>query len=529
MVHEPRTFLSRRVAGLRARRSPLLATVARGGRGGRSGGPDPAGPGPRRSGVLGAPATPRPISAPKPPQHPFMAANPRNNIHNDPYMTDTYRGQRAAGEGPGQQLDLPERECASVTFDRQGSSRPCAWASAPSRSSCSTRSPSSSSRRTPCRTAGVTYPGGGLQRLQRGRLLLPRPPRPGGRADLDQPPLRRRADRRGQPGFRLARDYDLTRPSAPRTRSSRSSPTGPVGWCSSPRRRRRRRRARQRRVRCSTSTRPSRTRCRRRRRRCLRRDREGDLPPRRHPGRPAAGDLARGYANTGEQKPGQVSAGCGTTPTVMGRRWVSITDNADPMQRRRLPPGRRRARRPRGLLGPGLLAWGERHRQLPHRGRAPHRRDQQLRLHRARRVEGGGVTTPGIERVDIDATAAAATGSGRTTSTARPPRCRSCRWPTGWSTRSQGPGAAGPAGPRTRGTSARSTSAPGKLVYRVRYGTGLGFNVNYAPGHARPRRYGVRRRARRPGAHRRHALSALGSRTGVRFVRARDGPQVPVG
>jgi hypothetical protein len=37
------------------------------------------------------------------------------------------------------------------------------------------------------------------------------------------------------------------------------------------------------------------------------------------------------YPNTGEQKPGQVSAGSGTTPTLHGDGWVSITDNADPM------------------------------------------------------------------------------------------------------------------------------------------------------------------------------------------------------
>ena len=37
------------------------------------------------------------------------------------------------------------------------------------------------------------------------------------------------------------------------------------------------------------------------------------------------------YENTGEQKPGQVSAGSGTTPTLHGDHWVSITDNADPM------------------------------------------------------------------------------------------------------------------------------------------------------------------------------------------------------
>lgn len=38
------------------------------------------------------------------------------------------------------------------------------------------------------------------------------------------------------------------------------------------------------------------------------------------------------YDNTGEQKPGQVSAGSGTTPTLHGDGWVSITNNADPMQ-----------------------------------------------------------------------------------------------------------------------------------------------------------------------------------------------------
>jgi len=37
------------------------------------------------------------------------------------------------------------------------------------------------------------------------------------------------------------------------------------------------------------------------------------------------------YENTGELKPGQVSAGSGTTPTLHGDDWVSITDNADPV------------------------------------------------------------------------------------------------------------------------------------------------------------------------------------------------------
>jgi hypothetical protein len=37
------------------------------------------------------------------------------------------------------------------------------------------------------------------------------------------------------------------------------------------------------------------------------------------------------YENSGVQKPGQSSAGSGTTPTLMGSDLVAITDNADPM------------------------------------------------------------------------------------------------------------------------------------------------------------------------------------------------------
>jgi hypothetical protein len=37
------------------------------------------------------------------------------------------------------------------------------------------------------------------------------------------------------------------------------------------------------------------------------------------------------YPNTHQKKPGQTQAGSGTTPTLMGKGYVSITDNADPM------------------------------------------------------------------------------------------------------------------------------------------------------------------------------------------------------
>ena len=52
-----------------------------------------------------------------------------------------------------------------------------------------------------------------------------------------------------------------------------------------------------------------------------------DAGGRRH----AAGTWRQTYANTGDKKPGQTQAGSGTTPTLMGRGLVAITDNADPM------------------------------------------------------------------------------------------------------------------------------------------------------------------------------------------------------
>src|SRR5207244_12923000 len=47
---------------------------------------------------LGAPAKPKAVSAPSVPTHPFMAANGRSNIHDDAYMTDTYRSEEHTSE-----------------------------------------------------------------------------------------------------------------------------------------------------------------------------------------------------------------------------------------------------------------------------------------------------------------------------------------------------------------------------------------------------------------------------------------------
>ena len=105
------------------------------------------------------------------------------------------------------------------------------------------------------------------------------------------------------------------------------------------------------------------------------------------------------YENTGEQKPGQVSAGSGTTPTLHGDGWVSITDNADPMNvvvyRRR--NGREICRQPvfeegasatdNSLIGAGHSIVVENN--YGYTGPSA--------------TSMGARTAPGVERVDIDA------------------------------------------------------------------------------------------------------------------------------
>jgi len=70
----------------------------------------------------GAPATAKPIaSAPRPEQNPFMAANPNSNIHNDTWMTDTYRRPGPLGDSLVTNSGaMRSAVCGSLTFDSAG-------------------------------------------------------------------------------------------------------------------------------------------------------------------------------------------------------------------------------------------------------------------------------------------------------------------------------------------------------------------------------------------------------------------------
>jgi hypothetical protein len=69
---------------------------------------------------VGAPATPRPLAKQFVAQHPFMAANGTSNIHNDAYQTDAYAVSGPLGRAPVVTSTMFAAECASVTFDSHG-------------------------------------------------------------------------------------------------------------------------------------------------------------------------------------------------------------------------------------------------------------------------------------------------------------------------------------------------------------------------------------------------------------------------
>ena len=108
------------------------------------------------------------------------------------------------------------------------------------------------------------------------------------------------------------------------------------------------------------------------------------------------------YPNTHIHKPGQVDAGTGTTPTVMPDGYVSITDNADPMDvvvyrtSRKLHGPRLTCRVPVFRRGAGATE-----NSLIGAGRSMIV-ENNYGYQRPASVTGGKLTAPGFERVDLD-------------------------------------------------------------------------------------------------------------------------------
>jgi len=299
----------------------------------------------------GSAAKPRPIRrVPLPPRNRFMARNGNSNVHNDTWMTDAYSRRGPLGRSPNVfSARLGGRVCITLTFDRRG------------RIVASCISPVTGSRL-------FMLDPNSLDSLA--EYPIPNlPPPPGIPATtnttggayfyLDNHDraviatatghiwVVKETGGRSNPGFKRVRDYDVRRYLARDERLPSALPdfrgriwfvgrqNGTVGVLN-------RRTGRARRIRLREEIENS-----------FAIAREGvyiatdKAMYRINRGRrdkPRVTWRAR-YKNSRVSKPGQFNAGTGTTPTVMGRGYVTITDNADPMN---VVVFRRRARLRRG-------------------------------------------------------------------------------------------------------------------------------------------------------------------------------------
>ncbi|HEX3316836.1 MAG TPA: hypothetical protein VHR88_02390 [Solirubrobacteraceae bacterium] len=82
----------------------------------------PSGPVPTLAAHMGKAAHAQPVRGIRPaPQQPFMAPDPKNNVHNDSWMTDDYPGLSGPlGRSPDQFSTTIGRDCVTLTFDAKG-------------------------------------------------------------------------------------------------------------------------------------------------------------------------------------------------------------------------------------------------------------------------------------------------------------------------------------------------------------------------------------------------------------------------
>jgi hypothetical protein len=172
-----------------------------------------------------------------------------------------------------------------------------------------------------------------------------------------------------------------------------------------------------------------------------------------------------------------VSAGSGTTPTIMSGKWVAITDNADPMNvvvyRRGAQVRRDRVvctvpvfDKESSATDNSLIGAGRAIVVTNNYGYAG-----------PVRTSTGSTTTPGITRIDVDRDGQGCHVVWENTEE---------RSPSAVPKLSLANGLVYTVGQHEDGSDGSwylvaLSFRTGKLVYKYRYGTGLGFNNNYAP------------------------------------------------
>jgi hypothetical protein len=446
----------------------------------------------------GSSAAPNPVGGMRePPRNPFMAPNGRSNIHDDAYMTDTYAVSGPLGDG-SEPSSLFTRECGSITFDSRGLivticvglDRPVLALLDPHSLAPLAALP------LPHRNLGggnpfTDFSGGGYFYLdQDDRAVIPT-------NDAHVLVVGIVAG----PQFAIARDYDLSAkiPAGEGIVSVLPDRRGRIWFVT-------------RGGMVGTIERADGT------VRAMRLSGEGisnsiavdetggvfivsdEALYRFDAGSKGAPQVSWRvvYPDSGIHKPGQSDAGSGTTPTLMGREWVAITDNADPMnvvvyrREKALPKkkGERRKATRRLVCSAPVFSKG-----------ASATDNSLVGTNRSLIVENnygyaisaedlsGGESAPGLTRVDI-----VKRKGGRKGRRKRKARflCRVV-----WTSDERAPSVVPKLSlanglvysytrpPRADGIDAWYLTAldfrTGRTVYRRLAGTGLGFNNNYAP------------------------------------------------
>ncbi|HYI37536.1 MAG TPA: hypothetical protein VEX39_13055 [Thermoleophilaceae bacterium] len=428
---------------------------------------------------VGGPATANPLSlaeAPRPPRHPFMAPNDRSNIHDDAYQSDSADLPGPLGRTMARTSTFFLAECASVTFDSRG--RIVTICVGLDRPKLKVLDPDTlaelASMDLPPRQSGAAgafndFSGGGYFYLDnRDRVVVPTSTRhllvvgqgPGGfrvERDYDLSPLLTQGDKliavmpdwSGRIWVVSTRGVVVTvDPVSGRMRSTNlGSPisnsfavdeTGGVYIAADD---------------------------------ALHRlDAAADGTPRRTWRQP--------YRNSGIRKPGQTQTGSGTTPTVMGRHHVAITDNADPMNVV-IVKRAKRVRGPRTVCTQPVFQAGASATDNSLIGTARSVVVENNFGYGGVGATSGGSTTPGLARVDLA------------------PGGKGCR--VAWVSRERAPSVV-PKLSLQNGLVYTYTKEPdrrtppddpwyltaldfrtGRTVFKRLAGVGLGFNNNYAP------------------------------------------------
>jgi hypothetical protein len=350
---------------------------------------------------IGEPARPRPVSARPAPRHPFMAPNDRSVIHGDAYMTDTHAVPGPLGHSIETRSTFLVGECASLTFDSEG--RIVTLCVRIRGRFLAVMDPVTLDRLAtydlpprPLRLGGLftDFSGGGYFYLDhRDRAVVPTTSR-----HIEVIALT------DGPELELVRDIDLTAAVAEDDSIQSVLPDwegrlwfvtqdGIVGTAP-------RRGGEPRTIDLAEPVGDS-----------MAVDESGGVYvvseaalyrlDARGDGTPEV-SWRETYPNAGVQKPGQVGAGSGTTPTLLGRRWVAIADNAEHMgvlvfRRERGFEGRRLVCR-QPVFEPGRSGTEN---SLIAAGRSI-LVENNYGYSGPRTTLGAGTTEPGFARVDLD-------------------------------------------------------------------------------------------------------------------------------